>query len=254
MPTEFFANWSLVFLRASGMLTAFPVFSAVGVPVQVRVALGALLAFLVSPELPPVEWGGSSLWMVVGQMAKEIGVGLLLGFLCRLIFHTVEMAGMLISAEIGLSMPSSFNPMIASQSTVPGAILGQLATVIWLSLDLHHWLLVGFQRTYGLLPVGGATLPPALLNEVVAWIGRMFLVGLQIAAPVMAVSFLISLVFSVLGRAVSQMNVFTESFAIRLFSGLALFGVATQLMARYIVNYLHHLPEDVLRVARLMGG
>jgi len=78
-------------------------------------------------------------------------------------------------------------------------------------------------------------------------------VGLQMAAPVMAVSFILALIFSVLGRAVPQMNVFSESFAIRLFAGLTVFGASMPLMAQHIANYLGRLPEDMLRVAALLA-
>jgi flagellar biosynthesis protein FliR len=73
-----------------------------------------------------------------------------------------------------------------------------------------------------------------------------------LAAPLLAVSFIISLVFAVLGRAVPQMNVFTESFAVRPLVGLSVFGMVLDLMAEHIMNYLHHLPEDMLRVCQLL--
>ena len=82
----------------------------------------------------------------------------------------------------------------------------------------------------------------------------MFVIALQLAAPVMAVSFIVSLVFSVLGRAVPQMNVFHESFTIRTLAGLSVFGVTLQLMAAHIDNYLRRLPEDVFSVAQLLSA
>ena len=82
----------------------------------------------------------------------------------------------------------------------------------------------------------------------------IFVIALQLAAPLMAVSFIISLVFSVLGRAVPQMNVFSESFAVRPLVGLSVFGLTLDLMSEHIVNYLRRLPEDMLRVAQLLGA
>ena len=84
--------------------------------------------------------------------------------------------------------------------------------------------------------------------------GQLFLIGLLIAAPVIAVSFLVNVVFSILGRAVPQINIFIESFAFRILTGLAVFGLTLQLMSQHIVNYLRRLPEDLMRVAQLLGG
>lgn len=36
--------------------------------------------------------------------------------------------------------------------------------------------------------------------------------------------------------------------------GLFSFGLTCTFMAQHIANYLHHLPEDMLNVARLVGS
>ncbi|MBI4324908.1 MAG: flagellar biosynthetic protein FliR [Chloroflexi bacterium] len=247
------ANWMLVFLRASAMLAIFPVFSAPRFPVQLRLALGALLAYLMAPQLPAHRLINCSLWSLIGQMMLEIVIGLVLGFACRMIFYALDLAGGIIAAEMGLSLPSLLNPMETNEVTTPALILHTMAAVLWLSMDMHHWMLIGFQQTYALLPVGGSHLQERLFLDIVARSGKMFLVALQMTAPVIAVSFIITLVFAVLGRAVPQMNVFAESFAVRILAGLAAFGLTLHLMAQHVLNYLRRIPEDIVHVARLLG-
>ncbi len=247
-----FTNWLLVFLRVSAMLAVLPVFSARNFPVQLRLALGAILALLVSVTLPAPALAGD-FFGLAGQMTMEVLIGLMLGFASRMIFYALEIAGAIIGIEIGLAMPSGLNPISDTSMTPPADILYYLAIMLWLTLDLHHWMLAGFQRSYAFLPVGGAHLSPAFLADIVARTSGLFVIALQLAAPLMAVSFIISLIFSVLGRAVPQMNVFGESFAVRPLVGLSVFGLTLQLMSEHIVNYLHHLPDDVLRVAQLLG-
>jgi flagellar biosynthetic protein FliR len=246
-------NWLMVFLRASALLAVFPVFSAANFPVQLRLALGALLAVLISPALPAPPETHDFIGMV-GLMAMEVGVGLLFGFVSRMIFYGLDMAGTIIGNEIGLTLPPTLNPMSGASVMAPGMILYYLAAMIWLSLDLHHWLLVAFQRTYAFLPIGGGHMSQALAMEVIKRTSETFWIALQMAAPIMAVSFIVSLVFSVLGRAVPQMNVFNQSFAIRTLAGLSVFGLTLELMSQHIANYLHRLPEDVLGVAQLLGA
>src|ERR1700735_5384163 len=115
-------------------------------------------------------------------------------------------------------------------------------------------MLVGFERTYAFLPIGGAHMSQALVMDMIGRTSQMFVIALQLAAPIMAVSFIVSLVFSVLGRAVPQMNVFHESFSVRTLAGLSVFGLTLQLMSQHIINYLRRLPEDVLRVSQLLGA
>jgi flagellar biosynthetic protein FliR len=246
-------NWMMVFLRGSAMLAVFPIFSAANFPVQLRLALGALLAVLICPSLPPAPVTHDFLGLL-GLMAMEVGVGLLFGFASRMIFYALDMAGSIIGTEIGLSLPPSLNPMSIAQDTAPSTLLYYLAAMIWLSLDLHQWMLAGFERTYAFLPVGGAHLSGGLMMDIIRRTNETFVIALQLAAPIMAVSFIISLVFSVLGRAVPQMNVFQQSFSVRTLAGMVVFGLTLQLMSQHIINYLHRLPEDVLTVAQLLGS
>jgi flagellar biosynthesis protein FliR len=247
-------NWMMVFLRVSALLSVFPVFSASNFPVQLRLALGALMAVLVSPNLPQAPWQNLDGFGLIGVMAVEVGVGLLFGFMSRMIFFALDMAGAIIGTEIGLQLPPSINPMSGGQTMAPGTILYYLACMLWLSLDLHHWMLVGFAKTYDYLPVGGAHLSQAFAIDMIARTGQTFGIALQLAAPVMAVSFIVSLVFSVLGRAVPQMNVYQESFSIRVLAGLSVFGITLELMAQHITNYLRRLPDDMLTIAQFMGS
>lgn len=245
-------NWLMVFLRASAMLSVFPIFSARNFPVQLRLALGALLAAMVAATLPANAVQASDFWGLAGVMAMEIGLGLLIGFASRMVFFALEIAGNVISSEIGLSTPPGINPLSESAMTTPATILYYLAAMLWLSLDMHHWMLIGFQKTYVFLPIGSAHLSQALVTDIVARTGGIFTIALQMAAPLLAVSFIISLIFAVLGRAVPQMNVFSESFAVKPLVGMSVFGLTLDLMAQHIMNYLRHLPEDMLRVAQIL--
>lgn len=254
MTTDWLTAGSLVFFRVTGFLTIFPLLSAAAVPKTVRVGLGMLLTWLISAALPEMTWEGLSLGGWLGLAALEMGVGLVMGFVCRFLFYALELAGALISMEMGLNLPAAFNPISQGPSTLPAAVLNQLAIIIWLTLDLHHWLLAGFQRSFAILPVGVARFGEAALIRMTGGVGDLFVVAMQLAAPILAVSFIISLVFALLGRAVPQMPVFSESFAVRLMAGLGVFGVSMQLFATQISQHLRQLPEDMLQLVNLLQG
>ncbi len=253
MPSDTFISWLFVFVRLSALLTAMPVFSALGVQPVLRVALAAIGSGLVAPLVAPLPAPPSEVVGLFRMFFVEASTGLLLGFLCRLVFFAAELAGGLVANDMGLAMSMSFNPLGPSSVPLPGIILFWMATVIFLSLDLHHWVLAGFQQSYSLVPIGGARLQNDLFRDVVAQSGRMFVIALQMAAPLMAVSFLITLVFAVLGRAVPQMNVFQESFAARTLVGLFSFGLTCTLMGQHIANFMRRLPDDFVRVVRLLA-
>ncbi len=245
-------NWLMVFLRASSMLAVFPIFSARNFPTQLRLALGALLALMVAATMPADAVQASDFWGLAGQMAVEVGLGLLIGFVSRMIFYTLEIVGSIVSTEIGLSIPPGFNPLDEMQMTAASSMLYYLAAVLWLTMDMHHWMLIAFKKTYLYVPIGAAHLSQALLTDMMTRTAGIFVIALQMSAPLLAVSFIISLIFAVLGRAVPQMNVFAESFAVRPLVGLSVFGLTLDLMSEHIMNYMRRLPEDMLRVAQAL--
>lgn len=247
-------NWLFVFMRASAFLLVLPFFSVTNFPVTLRVSIGVLASLLIAPLLPPFAAGRLDLFALVGVCVQEISVGLLLGFLTRLIFFTVELAGSVIATEMGLNMAGVFDPFTEQQAQIPSTILFYLSAMVMLTLNLHHWMLLGFARTYAVLPIGDAHLNAALFETIVAKTSEIFTLALQMAAPVMAVSFVITLVFALLGRAVPQMNVFSESFYVRIAAGLIVFGFTLQITAQYVRNYLDRLPNDLLAVAQMLGG
>jgi flagellar biosynthetic protein FliR len=246
-------TWLMIFLRVTALLAIFPLFSMQNIPVQVRLALAASVSFLIAPGLPPLAAAPATVPGLVLLMVGEVAVGLLLGFVSRILFYMLEFAGNLIASEMGMNWGATFNPFSSTRSEAPGLILFYLGAMIFLTLDLHQWILRALQRSYQMLPIGGAHLGPALFTEIVARTSQLFLAGLLMAAPVIAVSFLINLVFSVIGRAVPQMNVFVESFSFRTLAGLMVFGLTLNLMAQHVVNYLRRLPEDFIRIAQLLA-
>lgn len=235
------------------ILAFFPIFAGQNVPVILRISLSALVAFLVAPSLPPVALEHFSFVAIIYAMAFEISVGLLLGFICRLVFFAIELSAGIVAQEMGLAMSNIFNPVSQSLMPSPGVILYWLATMILFSLDLHHWLLAGFKESFVAVPIGAAGLSSVLYENVIARGGQVFSVAVQMTAPVLSCSFLMTMIFSLLGRAVPQMNVFAESFPVKSLAGMFVFGMTTTLMGAHISNYLRRLPEDFLRISEILG-
>jgi flagellar biosynthesis protein FliR len=241
-------------MRTSALFATLPAFSATSVPVKIRIALGAMAAFFVASSQPQVTLDGWPLTQLILLMGSEICVGLLLGFASKLFFYALDVAGSLVSIQIGLMMSMDINPFQSNQSALPTNIMYQLAIVIFFATDMHHWFFVGLSKSFEVLPMGQAQFNGNFLRDIIAMTASIFSVGVLIAGPIMTVSFVLLLMFSFLGRAVPQMNVFSESFSFRILAGIIVFGMTCDLMAEHIVHFVKGIPLDLMKAAASLRG
>ena len=252
---ELFLTWFMVFVRAGAMLAVFPIFSAAATPVRLRIALAGFLAMLSMPGVSlPYDLVIGNLVGVIGIVGQEVFYGLMLGFVVRLILFSVGLAGHYIGTELGLQLSSLIAPGETTPAATPSVILQMMTVMLMFSLDIHFELLAGFQQSYQALPIGGGSLSNSLFDYVTMLCARTFIVAVRIAAPVIAVGIVVNLLMMVLARAIPTMNVFVESFSVRILVGVFLFGFTLSLAAREITGYLKQLPNDFVVVARLLGG
>jgi flagellar biosynthetic protein FliR len=251
--TQSIAVWVLVMVRASGMILTMPVFSGNQVPRPLKIALAVLLATLATPLLPPVDLGVDSIWWLVQVVFIEVTAGAVLGFMCRFTFFALDVTGTLIANDLGLTLSTILNPGSNAAAPITSTLLYWLGAVTFFGLDIHHWVLAFFIRTYSVLPMGAAHGSEDLMRNVLTHTGWILSAGIQVAAPIMAVAFLVTWVFSMLGRAVPQMNVFSESMPVRVLSGLFVFAMSMRFIGDHTGNFLRRIPDDFVRVAQILG-
>ncbi len=246
-------SFFLVFARAGGLFTVFPVISGRYMPMQIKIALCAILAFITIPILPPINSYPDDIIGLIILMVKEYSAGLMLSFICRMSFYAFELAGHIISQEIGLNNATIIAPFTDSRTDMPAMILFYLGGILFFCLDLHHWMIMGFQKSYQILPIGVTHLSQSSMQMIVSKTSLVFTIAVLISAPVMVMSFIVTVLFSFLARAIPQINVFLESLIVRPVIGLAVFGLSLSLMAQHVLNYLRRLPEDMLQLAQLLA-
>lgn len=251
---QLFITWLLIFIRAGAMLAIFPIFSAAAVPVRLRVGLAAVMGVFILPGVfaPPDVTSYTLIGMIL-LIGKEVMLGLMLGYLCRLVLFSMALAGHYIGAELGLQLSSAIAPGESQPVQIPGVILQLLTVMLILALDIHHLLLAGFQQSYNVLPIGAGKLSNALFDTMLEKTAWTFVISVKIAAPMIAVSIVINLLMMVLGRAVPQMNVFMESFGIRILVGIFLLGFIFNMASHEIAAYLRRLTDDFTLIVHLLG-
>lgn len=239
----------LIFIRAAGLMALIPIFSGATLPVMMRVALSGFLALFVwqvAGDLGPVP---PNVVGLVRAGVHEMLVGLLMGLASRLLFYGLEMAGQVISSEIGLSLANTVDPVTHQQTTPFNTLLFYFGANMFLLTGADHACIVAFARSFEVFPPTAA-FDAAIADRVVSQTGRIFNTMLQVSAPIVAVNFLVNLALAALGRSAPSLEVFSSSFAIRIFAGLVVFGLSLTLTAQHVLSELQSMPETMLRFLR----
>ncbi len=178
----------MVLTRALAMISMIPLFGGKLVPLQVKIAFAGGLAFIIYPLFygqVSVPTHGLSLGIAI---VNEALVGFLMGFAIRMIFFIAEFGGTIISTEAGLMRSDIFDPMMQTSSTAVGMMLFFLAMMLIMITGVHYQIIDAFVASYRKVPINGTL--PALkgVDAFVKGSSEIFLIGLKIAAPIVAMN------------------------------------------------------------------
>jgi flagellar biosynthetic protein FliR len=246
MSLGYLVTWLMVFLRGVGIVVLLPQMAGREAPIMVRLALAMCMATLLVGVVPQASLP-ANLWQLLFSSAGEVALGLAMGFVGQMAFAAMELAGRIMSSEVGLSVaPGISGPEMASAPL--SSFVSALAVVLFFAFDGHLAVLGAFSRSFALAAPGHPLLNPGAADLMMNETSHVIELGLRVAAPFVALNFLVSLSFAVLGRAVPRMNVFIMSASIRALAGLALLSGAGALIARYLYAEFDRMPMRMLEL------
>ncbi|HEU4652639.1 MAG TPA: type III secretion system export apparatus subunit SctT [Steroidobacteraceae bacterium] len=215
----------------SRMLVAFsliPLFVGSVVPIFVRTALVAALALCLLPfalsDPHVMQIRGSEMTLFI---AKEAGIGLVLGLLAGIGFWAVYTAGVIIEYQAGLSMAATFDPMTGQDGSITGQLLLQLFVVLFLINGGLLCLIGMLFDSYTVWPI--SSLSPSigtaqLADALISALSELLWVAIKMAAPFVIMMMAIEIALGFLSRYAPQLNVFFVSIPLKvaLLAGLLL--------------------------------
>lgn len=205
--------------RLLGLFATAPIFSNRGVSVRIRLAVGLGIGIALLPIMPamPAVPPGSGIGLMI--MVQQMFIGIAIGFMLRLVFAAIDMAGSLIGMQMGLSFAIFFDPDAGGQTAVLSDFMGLVATLLFLAINGHLIMIDLLVRSFDWLPVGTASVSANGWGYIARAGAAIFATGLLLALPVVAVLLVTNIALGILTRAAPQLNLFAIGFPLTLAMG-----------------------------------
>jgi flagellar biosynthetic protein FliR len=211
----------LVMLRCTGLIFTAPIFGHHAIPTLVKVGLAA--TFAIALAAPAGATTGTLPFLVAAPV--EIIIGLSLGFMLSMGFQAVELAGKVISIQLGLSLGAVFSPTEQESATAIDPFFSVLAGLLFLALGLHLAIVQALANSFAAYPVGGGW-PADLALTGARTISLSMELGVRVALPIALVLLMVELAVALLARAIPQINVFILGLPLKMLVGIAVLAMA----------------------------
>jgi len=249
-----FIIFMLVLGRVSGILAATPMFGGKLVTNRIKATLAFALSLVLFPvlvpKLPPMPSDMLSFGLL---MVQEALVGISLGLLSQIIFAAVEFCGIIVSTQMGLSIALQFDPTLGMQASSLTVFQNLLAMLLFLSLGAHHIFFAAIVESYQLLPVGNWHMSGDLLKFFTTTVSGIFLLGIKLAAPVMASLLAVTVMLGIMARVFPQMNVFMVSMPLNIGLGFIFLGLSLMAFVSTLERAFGEIPNQIRILFKLLA-
>ena len=237
-------------LRVGGLMTFAPFFSHMAVSHRTRTGLTIILTLILYPIVGnQIVPEGPAGW--AGMVGHETMIGLAMGLTLRFVFEGMQVAGQLLGFQLGFSLVNIIDPQTQVDTPLLAIFTQLLTMLVFLQLEIHHWLLRGLASSFEYLPMGTGILPSAI-PEIVQAAGGIFVIAVQVAAPIVVATFLADIAVGFLAKASPQLPVLFLAIPVKSLVGyVVIIGTAPfwlRLLERKFVSAVESM-ESFLRLA-----
>jgi flagellar biosynthesis protein FliR len=243
----------VVLARVGGLVTFAPFWSSRAATAKIRTVLAVVLAIALTPVIiPRIPTPPDGFWTLLPVLFGELMIGMLLGFVGKLVFSGFELAAHLLSSQMGFSLAGTIDPTTQAQTTAFGTIAQMFAMMILLAADGHHWFLAATVKSFSTTAPGTFVFSYELLDAFIRFSANALVVGVTLAAPAIIVLLAVEFALEIFGRTAPQFQVFILGFPLKIGIGLWLVAASLYFLpsaARHVLGGIH---EGLLRVLSLI--
>ena len=248
-----FNRFLLIFIRVGVILFLLPFFNSRVIPILVKIGLTFLISLTLWQvvqnqivEFPATVTG------IVQLVISELIVGMTLGFIAQMFFEGVRLMGEIVGFQTGFYITNIIDPQNGVQVSILSNVAYLMAVVLFLLLNGHHVLLTALRESFEIIHVGELNLNRKILQEIVMQAGDIFVVGIKIGAPAIAVLLFAQIIFGLITKLIPQMNIMIVAFPLQISIGLFFFGISLRAMLFLMERYLGNLDRLLIHTMQWM--
>ena len=191
-------------LRVSGLMSFSPFLGSVSIPIRIKAGFTLVLTALLYPicSVPQTVLTLSG-WtrLVLGELMLGLALGLCLEF----VLEGAVLAGQLAGFQFAFSLVNIIDPQTDVDTPVLSTFYQLVALLLFLQMNVHHWLLRGLAKSFDYVPVGSIVITAPAMKELFRAAGGLWLLGVEIAVPILVATVLLDLTVGFLSKASPQM-------------------------------------------------
>ena len=232
-------------VRVQGFFLTAPIFSKGSIPAQIKIGLSGVFVFTFYNTIfsraaitIPTNDIGLSLLIVL-----ELIIGAALGFLVALIFEALSTFAHLLGIQMGQSAGQMFNPSSGETTNAISAFYGSLAMLFFLLTGGLYNLALILKKSFEIIPLATLDLNYAVLAEnYLKVFNNIFIAGLKMIFPMMAVMFIIDIFIAMFSKIMPQTSMF---FLLAPAKIMVFLLVSTLIVNTLYLNIEHYFAEDI---------
>lgn len=246
--------FELIFMRMSGFLLFNPLLGRSNLPAMVKTGMALVLSILVFGTAGRGVPQPDTLVELAFRLLLELGIGLVLGFVMRVVFSVVQIGGEVIDTQMGMTMAQIYDASSQANLSVTASLLNILLILDFFAENGHYTLMRLLTTSGELVPYGAAALGDGVYAYVIELFLGCMLLAVKLAMPILAAELLGEVGMGVLMKAIPQINAFVINIELKVIIGLLLFFLLLTPINEFLLELESGMLSELGRILRLIGG
>jgi len=204
------------FFRFIAFLISCPILGANYIPIKIKIVLALILNIIIIPNVIDNYYINNYIELIL-MVVQEIFIGLILGFTMQMFMVIFNIAGQIVATQMGLGFVANIDPNNGVSSVIIAQLFLIIATLLFLSLNLHLLLIEILINSFIVIP-NIKTILWNIINKF-SWILAS---GLLLSLPIITILIMLNLLFGIISKTASSLNIFALGFSVTLIVGLLL--------------------------------